>query len=229
VSLIRELPADEKPRERLWNRGAETLRTAELLAILLNTGLKGISVVQLADQILAQYQTLDRLARADVRELVKIKGIGKAKAIHIKAAFELGARFSKSQHIEQPMQTPAQVQALLGDEMRQLDHESLRVLCLDAKLMLKQQKEISRGTVNETTAHPRDVLEVAILSRAYGIILVHNHPSGDPSPSSADYDFTLRLKEAARTMQINLIDHIIIGKSTAQRSGYYSFKEAGYL
>jgi len=213
----------------LWSRGAESLRTAELLAILLNTGLKGTSVVQLADRILSEYQTLDRLARADVRQLVKIKGIGKAKAIHIKAAFELAGRFSKSQHIDLPMQSPAQVQAFLGDELRQLDHESLRVLCLDAKLNLKEQKEISRGTVNETTAHPRDVLEVAILNRAYGIILVHNHPSGDPSPSSADYDFTLRVREAAQTMQINLIDHIILGKSTAQRAGYYSFKEAGYL
>ncbi|MDX6767866.1 MAG: DNA repair protein RadC [Candidatus Methylacidiphilales bacterium] len=229
MSLIRELPEGEKPRERLWNRGAESLRTAELLAILLNTGLKGTSVLQLAEQMLVQYQTLDRLARADVRELARIKGIGPAKATHIKAAFELAGRFSKSLHTEIPMDRPSLVQACLGDEMRQLDYESLRVLCLNAKLHLKEQKEISRGTVNETTAHPRDVLEVAILNRAYGIVLVHNHPSGDPSPSNADLDFTLRLKEAARTMQVHLVDHIILGKPTAQRAGYYSFKEAGYL
>lgn len=191
--------------------------------------MKGVSAVTLAEGIMARYPTLDGLARADVRELSKIKGVGRTKAIHIKAAFELAGRWSKSLHAGLPLDTPARIQAYLGDEMRQLDHESLRVLCLNTKLQLKEQKEISRGTVNETTAHPRDVLEVAILNRAYGIILVHNHPSGDPAPSNADLDFTLRLKQAAQTMQVHLIDHIILGKPAATHPGYYSFKEAGYL
>jgi DNA repair protein RadC len=219
----------ERPRERLWEQGPESLRTAELVAILLRTGMAGRSAIVIADELLTTFQSLDRLARADAREISKIKGIGRTKAIQIKAAFELGTRWARDRAGGQPMEGPIHVEAFLGEEMRKLDYESLRVLALDARLQLKEIKEISRGTVNETTAHPRDVIEVAVRNRAYGFILVHNHPSGDPSPSHADMEFTSRLKQAAQLMQIQFHDHIILGKATASRPGYYSFREKGYI
>lgn len=226
---IQDMRADERPRERLWAGGAASLRTAELLAILLRTGTKGRSAVEIGDELLARYPSLDHLARADVRDIAKVKGVGPTKAVQIKTAFELAARWAKDRTASIPLDTPARVEEFLGDELRQIDYESLRVLVLDAKLRLKDMKEISRGTINETTAHPRDVLEVAIAVRGFGFLLVHNHPSGDPAPSSADLAFTVRVREAANLLQVRLIDHIILGKPTATRPGHYSFKDAGYL
>jgi DNA repair protein RadC len=219
----------ERPRERLWARGPESLRTAELLAILLRTGMAGRSAVDIADEMLNTFQSLDRLARADVREIARIKGIGPTKAVQLKAAFELAGRWARDRTATIPMEGPVHVEAYMGEEMRQLDYESLRVLVLNSRLQLKEMKEISRGTLNETTAHPRDVLEVAVLSRGYGFLVVHNHPSGDPSPSKADHEFTLRVRQSAQLLQIEFLDHIILGKPTPHRAGYYSFKEAGYL
>lgn len=226
---IKELPANDRPRERLWERGASGLRTAELLAILLRTGTAGRSAVEIADDLLAKFQSLDRLARAEVRQIAKVKGVGPAKAVQIKAAFELGTRWARDRTESLPMDRPEQVEAFLGDELRLLDYESLRVLILDARLKLREVKEISRGSLNETTAHPRDVMEAVVLGRGYGFVLVHNHPSGDPAPSAADQAFTLRLREAAQLLQVQFVDHVIIGRAGATRPGFYSFAQAGYL
>lgn len=229
MARIKDMLSDERPRERLWERGASSLKVSELLAILIRTGMKGTSAVALSEQLLSRYRTLDHLARVSARELAKIKGLGMAKAVQLKAAFELGVRLSRSRALEQPVETPQDVQRLLGEEMRQLPHESLRVLVVNTRLKLVAVEELSRGTINETVAHPRDILRHALLHRAYGIILVHNHPSGDPAPSPADLDFTLGLKEAAQLLQVYFIDHIILGSASDVDRGYYSFKETGYL
>lgn len=199
------------------------------MAILLRTGTAGRSAVEIADELIGRFQSLDGLARADVRDLARVKGIGRTKAVQIKAAFELGTRWARDRAEALPMDSPELVEAFWGEEMRLLDYESLRVIVLDTRCRLKGSKEVSRGTVNETTAHPRDVLEPVVLVRGYGFILVHNHPSGDPSPSQADHRFTLQVREAARLLQVKFLDHIILGKPTDTRPGYYSFRLAGYL
>jgi len=229
MQSIKEMHSADRPRERLWRSGPGSLRTGELIAILLRSGMTGRSALLIGDELLQQYGTLTALGRAQVEELARVKGIGPAKAVQLKAAFELASRLAQSEAYEQPLDTPQDVQRLLGEEMRQLPRESMRVLALNTRLRLMAMEEVSAGTVNETVAHPRDVLRVGVLRQAYGVLVVHNHPSGDPAPSKADLDFTVRLREAARLMQIELIDHIILGIPSGTQPGYYSFKEAGYL
>ncbi|MFQ3670269.1 MAG: DNA repair protein RadC [Verrucomicrobiia bacterium] len=224
------MAADQRPRERLSRRGPEALRTAELLAILLRTGIAGRSALNLGEHLLAHFGSLERLARTPVAELANIKGIGPAKAVQLAAAFALGSRLAAEHAIARPMNDPATVAGFLGHSFRQLSREVLRVISLSTRLELIACDEASAGTVNETVAHPRDILRFPLLHHAYGFILAHNHPSGDPTPSQADHALTLRLREAGLLMQIPLIDHIIIGNPRPDYpTGYYSFKEAGYL
>lgn len=229
MPLMSEMLETERPRERLWRHGSSSLKISELLAILLRTGVTGKSALCLGDELLHRYKSLDCLCRADVQELAQIHGIGTTKAIQLKAAFELGARLSKSQVLDLPIDTPEAVSELLGDEMRSLRVESLRVLAVNSRFHLIAIEEMSRGTVDETIAHPRDILRVALLHRAFGLLVVHNHPSGDPSPSNADLQFTLKLKQAGDLMQVPIIDHVILGTEGFAHAPYYSFKEAGYL
>ncbi|MEO0454233.1 MAG: DNA repair protein RadC [Verrucomicrobiota bacterium] len=230
MAKIKELPESERPRERLLAHGASALSTAELLAIILRqSGSRGTSVLSLAQDILKTYCSLDSLCRIQPDELCQFKGVGPAKAAELKAVFELAARLAKSTRSAVPLETPEDIMQLLGEEMRQLSGESLRVLAVNSKLKLITVQEVSHGTINETVAHPRDIVRVGIQHEAYGLILVHNHPSGDPAPSQADLDFTLRVREASRLMQIEFLDHVILGVATKDRPGYYSFKEAGYL
>ena len=230
MTRILEMVAEERPRERLWNRGAASLKTSELIAIMLRTGMKGKSAVVLGEEILCRYSTLDALCRASALELSKIKGVGMTKAVQLKAAFELAARLSASRRQELPIDTPEDVYQLLGEEMRSLPVETLRVIALNTRHHLIAVKEVTRGTLNETIAHPRDILKVAVEHNAYGVIVAHNHPSGDPAPSNADLEFTQGLKKAAQILQIELFDHIILGTSSEkQPKAYYSFREAGYL
>lgn len=230
MTRIREMLESERPRERLWAEGADALKTSELIAILLRTGLQGKSALALGEEILQRYGSLHDLCRVSARELSKIKGIGMTKAVQLKAAFELASRLASSRRRELPIEAPEDVMALLGEEMRLLSVESLRVLALNTKLNLIAVEEVSRGTINETIAHPRDVFRIALLHQAYGVLVVHNHPSGDPAPSQADLDFTRKLADCGRLLQVNLLDHIILGvASERQPRAYYSFKEAGYL
>lgn len=230
MTRIREMLEGERPRERLWEGGAEALKTSELIAILLRTGMQGKSALAMGEEILVRYGSLHELCRVPAQELSKIKGVGMTKAVQLKAAFEIASRLAASRRREIPVETPQDVQALLGDEMRQLAVESLRVVALNAKLRVIAVEEISRGTISETVANPRDVLRVALLHQAYGFLLVHNHPSGDPAPSRADLEFTQKVKEAARTMNVLFHDHIILGVgSESKPDSYYSFRETGYL
>jgi DNA repair protein RadC len=226
---IRELPKEDRPREKLWKRGADALTDRELIAILLRTGVPGKNAVEVGGEILARYQTLSGLCRASAQELTSVRGVGLAKAVQLAAAFKLADRMAKEKILRQKIDSPELVNEFFGAEMRALQKESLRVLLLDTRYHLVASEEISRGSVNESIAHPREVFRPALLTSAYAIIVVHNHPSGDPSPSSADHSLTRRLAEAADLMQIKLLDHVIIGSPAENRAPYFSFKEAGVL
>ena len=227
---LRDIPTAERPRERLQNQGAAALREAELLAILLRTGISGMSSVDLAEILLKKFQGLDGIAQANLRDLAQIKGIGLAKAIQIKAAFEMGSRLRRQLVQQQKVDSPNLVYELLGEELNALQYESVRVILLNAKRLLISIEEISRGLLDQTLIHPREVFSSAIARRAHALILVHNHPSGDPSPSAADLQMTQTLLEASRILEISLFDHVIIGKKTPQfPDGCFSFRAAKRL
>jgi len=226
---ISEIPPDDRPREKLMTRGATALTDAELIAILLRTGLPGANAVQVAAKLLARYGSLNGLSRCSVDEIAEIPGIGPAKAVQLVAAFGLGQRLARETLSRDKIDAPELVYQLLAPEMRVLHKESLRVILLDTRYHLVRIQEVSLGSVNESIAHPRDVFRPAVIASAYAVIVVHNHPSGDPSPSQADHSLTRRLAEAAELLQIKLLDHIIIGAPAEGREPYFSFKEAGVL
>ncbi|HAK06370.1 MAG TPA: JAB domain-containing protein, partial [Spartobacteria bacterium] len=159
----------------------------------------------------------------------KIRGVGFAKAVQLVAAFGLGQRLARETLSKQKIDSPELVNELIGREMRMLRKESLQVILLDTRYHLIRVEKVSTGSVNESIAHPRDVFHPAVVSSAYAVIVVHNHPSGDASPSQADHSLTRRLAEAAELLQIKLLDHIIIGAPANGNAGYFSFKEAGVL
>ena len=227
---MREMAPADRPRERLLNQGANALRTSELLAILLRTGTSGRPVLELADFLLAHFGSLEALSRAPVGELAKIKGVGQAKAIGLKAAFALAARLARSEAEARAMETAEDVARLLGEEMRLLDYESVRVICLNTKHMVLAVEEVTRGTLNESLFHPREAFRPAIARQAHAVILVHNHPSGDSRPSDADLHITRRMKQAGELLQIELLDHVILGAPRAgDEKNFFSFKNEGLL
>ena len=226
---IREMPREERPREKLAAHGASALTSPELIAILLRTGRRGANAVEVARQLLEKYGSLTGLTRCTVDELRKVKGIGPAKAVQLVAAFGLGQRLARETLVKQKIDSPELVNELVGLEMRRLRKESLRVILLDTRYHLIRVEEVSIGSVNESIAHPRDVFRPALVASAYAVIVVHNHPSGDASPSQTDHSLTRRLAEAAELLQIKLLDHIIIGAPADGNPGYFSFKEAGVL
>ena len=226
---IREMPQEERPREKLAAHGAAALTDPELIAILLRTGVVGANAVEVGRELLKSYGSLAGLSRCTVDELAKIRGVGFAKAVQLVAAFGLGQRLARETLSKQKIDSPELANELVGAEMRRLHKESLRVILLDTRYHLLRIEEVSIGSVNESIAHPRDVFRPAVVSSAYAVIVVHNHPSGDPSPSQTDHSLTRRLAEAAELLQIKLLDHIIIGAPSEQGAGYFSFKEAGVL
>ena len=226
---ISEMPEGERPREKLLARGANALIDPELIALLLGTGVPGANAIAVARQLLEKYKSLSGLSRCTVDELREIRGIGEAKAIHLVAAFQLGRRLANERLSRQKLDSPELVYELVGPEMRALHKESLRVLLLDTRYHLMSASEVSVGSVNESIAHPRDVFRPAVIASAYAVIVVHNHPSGDPSPSQSDHSLTRRLVEAAELLQIKLLDHVIIGAPAEGCPPYFSFKEAGVL
>jgi DNA repair protein RadC len=226
---IREMPADERPREKLLAHGVSALTDAELIGILLRTGRVGTNVVDVARELLQTHGSLRELSRCTVDELSRIGGIKKAKAAHLVAAFGLGERLARQMLSKEKLDSPERIYELLAPEMRQLRKESLRVVLLDTRYRLIRVEEVSRGSLNESIAHPRDIFHPAVAASAYAVIVVHNHPSGDASPSQTDHSLTRRLAEAAELLQIKLLDHIVIGSPTEGSAGYFSFKEAGVL
>ena len=228
---IKDLPERERPRERLLAEGADALRDAEHIAILLRTGTRGASAIQIAEQLLQQFQTLDALARASLTELSSIKGIGRAKAIALKSAFTLAHRMAREMRRETPLlDTPDRVADLLREENRFYEVERFQVIFLNTRRRMIGLERISQGTLDTILVHPREVFKAAITANAAAIILVHNHPSGDPTPSEADIRVTRDLIRAGHLLKIEVLDHIVIGRRTEGRpKDFLSLRELGYF
>jgi DNA repair protein RadC len=228
---IKDMAEQDRPRERLIAEGAEALSNAELVAILLRTGRQGFSAVDIARQLLARFQTLDRLARATVEELRAIKGIGRDKAIALKSAFTLAQRMARELQLEAPvLDTPERVADLLREENRLYEAEQFQVLLLNTRRRLIRIERLARGTLDTVLVHPRDVFRLAIAGNASAVVLVHNHPSGDPSPSEADIRVTRDLIRAGQLLKIDVLDHVILGRRSIDRGqDYVSLRELGYF
>lgn len=226
---IKDMPEDARPRERLERWGAGSLSNQELLAILLRTGAKAdgkkYTAIDLATHLLKDFESLKGVAQADFVELQQILGIGPAKACQIMAAFELGKRVAIFTGDSKPIiRQPTDVFDYFSTQMSLLTREEFCVVVLDTKNRLIKHEFVSKGTLNASIVHPRDVFRVAIIHSAAAVILLHNHPSGDPTPSQEDVDITKRLVEAGRIMGVSVLDHLIIAGAT-----YISLKEMHLL
>jgi DNA repair protein RadC len=210
---MKETPADDRPREKLRLRGTAALTDAELLAIVLNTGVRGESVVQVAQRLLAEYGGLNGLVRADVVDLERQHGLGEAKAAKLKATMALADRIKKISPVDRPqIQTPEDVFEMLGTEMAALDHEQLRVLLLDTKNRVLRVATVYQGSVNSAQVRVAEIFKDAIRQNAPGIVVIHNHPSGDPTPSSADISLTTEINRGGQILGIDVVDHLIVGR-----------------
>jgi len=228
---LKDQPASERPRERLVARGPDALTHAELIAILLRTGLKGTNVVQVGQNLLSKFGSLNALALASVDEVRKIPGIGRDKAATLVAAFALARRMEQERREESPvLDNPEAVMAFMRESNRLKTVESFQVLLLNTRKRLIRVDEISEGTLDTLLVHPRDVFRAAIAANAAGVVLVHNHPSGDPTPSEADIKVTRDLIRAGQLLKIEVVDHVIIGRVSAERAkDYSSLRELGYF
>ncbi|MEW9105129.1 DNA repair protein RadC [Paenibacillus sp.] len=223
--LLRDLPHEERPRERMMQYGAESISHAELLAILLRTGTRNESAITLAQRILNQVGQLRHLHDMSITELTAIRGIGDAKALQLKAGLELGRRMSRS-CLEDALQIrqPQDAADLLMESMRYYDKEHFICLFLNTKNRIIAQETISIGILDASLVHPREVFKAALKCGAASIICAHNHPSGDPTPSPEDVALTRRLLEAGEIVGIELLDHLVIGDNQ-----YVSLKERGLM
>ena len=228
---IRDMAAKDRPRERLAADGAEALSNADLIAILLRTGIKGFSAINVAQQLLARFGTLENLARSSLADLRQIKGVGRDKAIALKSAFTLAQRMARELQQEAPvLDTPERIAELLREENRLYDVEHFQVVLLNTRRKLVRVEEISQGTLDTILVHPQEVFKLAIAANASAIVLAHNHPSGDPTPSEADIKVTRDLIRAGQLLKIEVLDHVIIGKRTAERTkDFVSLRELGYF
>ena len=224
---IKDIPQEERPKEKLMYAGAESLSTSELLALIIRTGNSSKSAVQLAEDVLAySAKELGSLREADVQELTEIDGIGSTKACSIVASLELARRLlgRESDESRISMKNPESVANLLMEDMRGLKQEHLVALLLNAKCEIESRITVSIGELTSTVVHPREVFRPAIREGAAGIILAHNHPSGDPTPSQDDIQSTKRIMEVSKLVGIRLLDHLIIGDGR-----YISLRNEGYM
>ncbi len=223
---IREIPASERPRERLKSHGARALSSAELIAILLGSGSEKNSAIGIGHEILASARgSLRRLSAQPVAALTSLAGIGNARAVAVHAALELGRRMAAEERDEGvPVRCPRDVHEIFGQRLQDLPVEEFHVAVLDSQHRLERDIAVTRGLLNSSLVHPREVFREAIAENAAAIILIHNHPSGDPTPSADDRIVTEQLVQAGRVLDIPVQDHIIIG-----RGRYLSFAEAGLL
>lgn len=225
---IRGWPEDERPREKMLKRGADTLSDAELLALLIRTGdaAAGKSAIDLGRELLIRFNgDLRELGQAELDELQQIKGLGLAKSASIRAAFLLAGRFqARRLALLERFSSPQQVFDYFHHEMRDLRKEVFLVLLLDIKNRIRRKVEISVGSLNQSVVHPREVFTAAIRESAHGLLLIHNHPSGDSTPSEEDKNITRKLREGGELLGIKVLDHIIIGDDS-----FFSFSEQGFL
>lgn len=223
--LIRDYPKEERPRERFLQDGPQSLSNQELLALLLRTGSKEESVLQLSNRLIKAFEGFRLLKEASVEELTEIKGIGEAKAIQILASVELGRRIHKLNDQDRyVIRSPEDGANYCMEEMRFLSQEHFVCLYLNTKNQVLHKRTVFIGSLNASIVHPREVFKEAFRRSAASIICLHNHPSGDPSPSREDIEVTKRLVECGKIMGIEVLDHIIIGEQK-----YVSLKEKGYL
>ncbi|WP_078382660.1 RadC family protein [Sutcliffiella halmapala] len=223
--MIRDYPEDQRPRERLIQDGPKSLSNHELLAIMLRTGSKEESVVQLANKLLTTFEGLRLLKDASVEEMTNIKGIGTAKAVQILAAVELGRRIHRLQYEDRyVIRSPEDAANYVMEDMRFLSQEHFVCLYLNTKNQVLHQQTIFIGSLNASIVHPREVFKEAFRRSAASFICIHNHPSGDPSPSREDIEVTKRLNECGKLIGIELLDHLIIGDQK-----FISLKEKGYV
>jgi DNA repair protein RadC len=222
---IRDCPAGERPRERLERLGAGALSTVELLTILVGTGTRRASADQVARAVLAAYPRLRRLAIRPIHDLAAVEGVGAATAARLAAAFELARRLSRESRDRGPLlATPGAVWRHLALELRDRERERFVALCLNARNELVREFVVSVGSLNASIVHPREVYKPALATSSAAIVIAHNHPSGDPSPSREDREVTRALAEAGRLLDVPLHDHVIIGADA-----YFSFRDAGLL
>ncbi len=222
---IKEWPEQERPRERLFQEGARSLSDSDLLALLIGSGTGGVTAVDLAKRILINREGIGGLARSSVEELLRFRGVGRAAAARIIAALELGKRAACRQGEERlRIKTPVEVVEAYGPGLRDLQQEEFHVLLLDNGNRVIQNRLVTRGTLNASLVHPREVFKTAIDSLASGVILLHNHPSGNRDPSKEDRLVTRQMVAAGEVMGIQVMDHIIIAGGD-----YFSFAESGEL
>ena len=222
---IKEMPINERPRERFLKYSSDVIQTHELIAIIMRTGSKNESVLDLSKRVFYQYDDLRELSNASITDLMKINGIGESKAISLKAAFELGRRahmmnFQKKVRLI----SPEKIYQYLKDQLELKTQEHLIGLYLNTKGELIKKKTLFIGSLNSSVIHPREIFKYAVIHSAASIVIVHNHPSGDPTPSQNDIDVTKIVHRNSLMMDILLMDHIIIG-----RDRYFSFKEKGII
>ncbi|WP_342562623.1 DNA repair protein RadC [Paenibacillus sp. FSL R7-0345] len=223
--MLRDLPHEERPRERMMHYGAESLSQAELLAILLRTGTRRESAIHIAQQLLGHSGGLRGLADLSIEELTNIKGIGPAKAVQLKAGIELGRRMANSRLTEPVIiRSPQDAAEILTEQLRYLQKEHFVCLFLNTKNHVVSQETLSMGSLNASIVHPREVFRAAMKCSSAAIICAHNHPSGDPTPSPEDIALTSRLVQAGEIVGIDVLDHLIIGDSR-----FVSLKEKGYM
>lgn len=229
---LRGMVVSERPQERLESQGAGALSDTELLALLLRSGTRGQDVLTLAARLVREAGSLGGLLAWREADFRRLRGIGRVKAVQLVAVMEVARRVLGPAAGEAPLLTRADgVAAYLQPWAAGLEVEKLWVLCLNRKNRLLKRVEVTSGTATSALAHPREVFRAAIRESATGIICAHNHPSGDPAPSAADLQITRLLRDAAQTVEISLLDHVIVGRATAdpRGRGYYSFREAGVI
>jgi len=220
MKSVREWPEFERPRERLLKKGAESLSDAQLLAIILRTGSSKKTVIDTAMELISRFGGLKGIEEASTKELKSFKGLGNAKIAQIKAAFELGRRVLSHTFQKQIFNSASIVYNYFFPILNGLKKEVFIALLLDTKLKLIRHVKVSEGILNQSLIHPREVFKEAVKESAFAIILIHNHPSGDPTPSEQDIEITKKLKKASEILEISLLDHVIIGNGK-----YFSMKE----
>jgi DNA repair protein RadC len=229
---IRDMPEHLRPREKLEAEGADALSHAELIAILLRTGLKGLSAVNVAQQLLNRFEgRLQDLAAASIEQLREIKGIGRDKAVTLKAAFKLAELMAKELRREAPLlDTPERIAELLREQLRFREKEQFQIVLLNTRRRLIDIKVVADGTLDTLLVHPREVFKPAIAANAAAVVLAHNHPSGDPTPSEADIKVTRDLIRAGQLLKIEVLDHVILGQKTRDDGrDFASLRELGYF
>lgn len=229
---LRDTAVAERPQERLETHGPGALSDTELLAMLLRSGTRGMDVLSLSARLIHEAGSLAGLTQWQVNDFRRFKGIGRVKALQLVTVMEIAKRVLHGQHGDAPVLSSADlVAAYLAPLTIGLRVEKFWVLCLNRKNRLLKCCEITSGTATAALAHPREVFRTAIHEGAAAVICAHNHPSGDPAPSAADIQVTKQLRQASRTVDIELLDHVIVGRPSADpmQRGYYSFREGGLI